>query len=55
MRINYACELLKSPYSYTIEQISEMTGFLDQAYFCKKFKDYLGVTPKTYKNQTIPK
>jgi two-component system response regulator YesN len=44
IRINYACELLKSS-NYTIQQISEKSGFSDYFYFTRVFKKRMGKTP----------
>lgn len=52
MRINYACELLKSRL-YTISETSERSGFFDNKYFSTVFKKIMGISPSTYKQRLI--
>ena len=33
----------------TVKEIAEKTGFIDQFYFSKCFKNYCGITPSPYK------
>ncbi len=47
-RIKIAKGLLKDT-NLTVKEIAERTGFIDQFYFSKCFKNYCGVTPSQYK------
>ncbi len=47
-RIKIAKGLLKDT-NMTVKEIAEKTGFIDQFYFSKCFKNYCGVTPSQYK------
>ncbi len=47
-RIKTAKALLKDT-NLTVKEIAEKTGFVDQFYFSKCFKNYCGVTPSQYK------
>ncbi len=47
-RIKIAKGLLKDT-NLTVKEIAEKTGFVDQFYFSKCFKNYCGVTPSQYK------
>lgn len=47
-RIKIAKALLKDT-NLTVKEIAEKTGFIDQFYFSKCFKNYCGVTPTQYK------
>lgn len=47
-RIKIAKGLLKDT-NLTIKEIAEKTGFIDQFYFSKCFKNYCGITPTQYK------
>ncbi len=48
LRIEHAKRLLRTS-SYSIRQISEMTGFSSPKYFSKVFKDMEGIQPGTYR------
>lgn len=48
MRINYACELLKSEL-YSVSEVSEKSGFFDNKYFSTVFKKNIGISPSKYK------
>lgn len=50
-RINKAKELLKKR-SYRHSEIAEMTGFGDQYYFSKRFKQIVGCTPSEFEVMT---
>lgn len=49
VRIEQAVELLKRP-EFTVAQVAKTVGFINQSYFAKIFRKYIGVTPLTYKN-----
>ena len=49
-RIQYACTLLRST-EQTIDQISVICGFNNINYFFRKFKEVVGVTPRTYQKK----
>ncbi len=49
-RLKQAAKLLVST-EKTIARIAEETGFESSTYFCRKFKELYGVTPKDYRNQ----
>lgn len=51
-RIQYACTLLRST-DHPIDQISAMCGFESINYFFRKFKEIVGVTPRTYQKNSI--
>ena len=48
-RINRAIILLMSSEHYSIEQISEATGFQSSAYFRRVFKKITGLSPRDYR------
>lgn len=48
-RIEQACVLLLTT-DQTVTEIGCLTGFRNTSYFIKKFKEYLGVTPYTYRS-----
>ena len=50
VRIEQACRLLKQKNTYSIKQISEITGFSNDSYFGKVFKKLKGQTPFEYRN-----
>ena len=53
MKLRQAEYLLQST-SLTVSEISERLSFFDAAYFCKVFKEHLGVTPGQYaKNKKL--
>ncbi len=49
VRIEKAVELMKKP-ELSVEQVSKAIGFLNQSYFAKLFRKYIGVTPLVYRN-----
>ncbi len=49
VRIDYAKKILKSSTS-SISAISEECGYMDVRYFCMVFKNIVGMTAKTYRN-----
>ena len=50
VRINQAKELLATT-NHTVLQIAELVGFNSVTYFSTKFKDMVGLTPRTYRQQ----
>ena len=48
-RLKQAAKLLVST-EKTIARIAEETGFESSTYFCRKFKELYGITPKDYRN-----
>ena len=51
-RINIACNLLKET-NYSVEDISQRTGFSDSKSLCRVFKNTLGCTPGEYRKKEI--
>ncbi len=51
IRIERAKALMEST-SLTIAEISDMTGFASQSYFSTAFKNYVGMTPSQYKQDS---
>jgi AraC-like DNA-binding protein len=52
LRIQEATRLLENP-DLQILDIALTVGYRDHSYFCRVFKKYLGVTPKTYQEQRL--
>ena len=54
-RIEKACEYLSDGYKdiYTIESIGESVGFKSKSVFNQAFKEVTGITPSTFRNNTI--
>ena len=52
LRLEYACELLHSGY-YSIEEVSEMSGFRDVKYFSRFIKAETGFSPSEIKKNSI--
>ena len=54
-RIEKACEYLSDGHKdiYTIESIGESVGFKSKSAFNQAFKDTTGITPSTFRNNTI--
>lgn len=50
VRLKYACELLENT-NYSINDIFNSVGFINQSYFFTLFKKYFGCTPKQYQLQ----
>ena len=50
LRLEYACELLHSGY-YSIEEVSEMSGFRDAKYFSRFIKNKTGMQPSKIKKR----
>ena len=48
LKIDRAKDLITSGY-YSISEAAEASGFHDNAYFTRKFKEATGVTPLEYK------
>ncbi|WP_442961027.1 AraC family transcriptional regulator [Pseudogracilibacillus sp. SO30301A] len=36
---------------YKIKEVAEMVGFTDPLYFSRRFKEHIGISPKTYLNK----
>lgn len=52
VKIQKAKELLQDP-NLKIYELAEMLGYKDTKYFCRKFKDIVGLTPTQYKEAII--
>lgn len=51
-RLNQAKKLLSSrDVKYKIREVAEMVGFTDPLYFSRRFKKYIGISPKAYQNK----
>lgn len=50
LRIEQACMLLKRR-SLSIQEISDLCGFSDVSYFCRKFKQVVGVSPSAWRTR----
>ncbi len=50
MRVDYATALLQSGY-YTVEEVSEMSGYNDPKYFSTSYKKHTGLSPMQQKNE----
>ncbi|MBR5519373.1 MAG: helix-turn-helix domain-containing protein [Clostridia bacterium] len=51
IRMKHACYLLDIyKQKLSLAEIGEKCGYLDYVYFSKKFKEYVGVSPRTYQN-----
>ncbi len=54
LRIAYACEMLKnSKKMITLEELAEKSGFNSKVSFNRQFKQIMGCTPSTYRNQLL--
>lgn len=49
LRIARSCELLRSS-ARSIQEIAQMVGFSDQAYYCRVFRKITGRTPSKYRS-----
>ena len=47
LKINYACDLLASG-MFTVTQVAQNAGFDDLFFFSRQFKEYVGMSPRTY-------
>jgi len=52
LRIQEATRLLENP-DLQILDVALTVGYRDHSYFCRVFKKYLGITPKTYQEQLL--
>lgn len=52
IRLQKACHMLLHSPALTINQIAELTGYEDQAYFSRIFKKNTGVSPMQYRKNT---
>ena len=50
IRLKHACQMLKDK-SITISEVAYATGFSDQRYFAKCFKNEFNMTPSQYQQQ----
>jgi len=50
VRINAACQALVCT-QHSIATIAQETGFYDQSYFTKQFRQQMGMTPLSYRNR----
>lgn len=53
VRIRHAEQLLLSEPSLKIGEVAALSGFADEAYFCKVFKSKTGMTPKKYQSRFV--
>lgn len=51
LRMEHAKEMLRSNLEMKIKDISEMVGYNDYKYFCKRFRINTGMTPANYRDQ----
>ena len=52
LRLEYACELLKTHPEYTVEAISRECGMTSKSSFYRLFRKYLGCSPGEYMKET---
>jgi len=52
-RMEKARELLTHT-TLRISEIAQATGFDDEAYFARRFKQYFGIPPAAYRNREMP-
>lgn len=52
-KINFACDLLRGS-GLPIAEIAARTGYEDPFYFSRLFSRHMGVSPRTYRQQTPP-
>lgn len=55
MRLARACELLKNNPNMPVVDVAFRTGFIDQSYFAKRFKELYGMRPMEFRRQCNPK
>ena len=53
LRISTACKLLINNPTWTIKKIAYHVGYNNDDYFCKVFKNLKGITPNTFRKQSI--
>ena len=53
MRLDEAKRLLAHSSSQTISAIARQTGFTDQAYLTRQFRNRFGMTPAKFRNQYV--
>lgn len=53
VRLQRAEQLLLSNADVRVSDVARICGFSDSAYFCKVFKDEMGMTPRKYQNKFI--
>lgn len=49
LRLQKACELLSGEAEYSIAEIADNLGFSTQNYFCHRFKERFGISPRDYR------
>jgi len=54
IRLRHAVEILENT-DYSIEKISELSGFSNSNYMCDVFKKYIGTAPSHYRKQLLSK
>jgi AraC-like DNA-binding protein/mannose-6-phosphate isomerase-like protein (cupin superfamily) len=52
LKINKSKELMRNPV-FNLKEIAYQTGFSNQPYFCKRFRDYTGMTPYEYRKTLL--
>ena len=53
VRVRHAEQLLLSEQGMKVAEVAALSGFSDEAYFCKVFKAQTGMTPKKYQSRFI--
>jgi Response regulator containing CheY-like receiver domain and AraC-type DNA-binding domain len=51
IRIEHACELLKTRGGVSIAEIGNRVGYAEHSYFCRVFKKMIGETPSAYRRK----
>ena len=51
-RLEHAKKLLQNP-CHRINEVADLSGFKDYAYFYQTFKKHVGLSPKEYRNQFL--
>ena len=52
LRMNEACKLLKSTL-FSVNEIGERLGYMDQLYFSRCFHNYIGMSPTIYRKSLV--
>lgn len=52
MKINYACDLLRSN-THSVSRVAQICGYDDIYYFSRQFKEYMGISPREFKNKYV--
>ncbi len=53
LRLNYAKSLLETG-RYTVGRVAELSGYHDASFFCRQFRQHVGVTPHRYRRPDPP-